>query len=57
MKERSKESKERKAAVVAVEEKTYKEKAAATSCAGTPPRTKEGPPASSPLSSLPEELI
>lgn len=38
MKESNKESKERKAAAVA-EEKMNKEKAAATSCAGTPPRT------------------
>ena len=37
MKERSKESKERKAAAAA-EEKKEKEKAAAASCAGVPPR-------------------
>ena len=42
MKERSKESKERKAAAVA-EEKTLKEKAAAASCAGVPPRVREKP--------------
>ena len=42
MKESSKESKERKAAAVA-EEKTLKEKAAAASRAGTPPRAKDEP--------------
>lgn len=42
MKERSKESKDRKAAAVA-EEKSLKEKAAAASRAGVPPRTKGEP--------------
>ena len=42
MKERSKESKERKAAAAA-EEKKEKEKAAAASCAGVPPRASDRP--------------
>ena len=42
MKERSKESKERKAAAAA-EEKKEKEKAAAASCAGVPPHANEKP--------------